>query len=108
MKAFELDDLLWQQKTERRAYLEFVRQSSMSVGLYTLPAGGVDRQKPHTEDEMYYVIRGRGVINVAGDDRTVQAGSAVFIAAGVEYFFHVVEEELVILVFFAPAEGTAK
>ncbi len=108
MKAFELDDLLFQQKTERRAYLEFLRQSSMSVGLYTLPAGGVDRQKPHAEDEMYYVIRGHGVINVAGEDRTVQAGSSVFIAAGVEHYFHVIEEELVILVFFAPAEGTTE
>ena len=36
-----------------RLYLEFLRVSSMSAGLYVLPAGGVDPQKPHMEDEMY-------------------------------------------------------
>ena len=28
-------------------------------GLYVLPAGGTDPQRPHNEDEMYYVVRGR-------------------------------------------------
>ncbi|MCP4424601.1 MAG: cupin domain-containing protein [Chloroflexi bacterium] len=108
MKAFEIADLAVQQRAEHQPYLEFIRQSSMSVGLYALPAGGVDRQKPHTEDEVYYVINGRGLINVAGEDRVVQAGSIVFVAAGVEHFFHFIEEDLSILVFFAPAEGAQK
>ncbi len=108
MKAFEVSDLLTQQKAEQRPYLEFIRQSSMSLGLYVLPAGGVDRQKPHTEDEAYYVVSGRGVVNVAGEDRPVQAGSIVFVDAGVEHFFHLIDETLHILVFFAPAEGSRR
>ena len=28
----------------------------MSVGLYVLPAGGVDGQSPHTEDEIYVLL----------------------------------------------------
>ena len=31
----------------------------MSAGVYVLPKGGTDPQKPHREDEMYYVVRGR-------------------------------------------------
>jgi len=31
----------------------------MSAGLYVLPVGATDPQRPHHEDEMYYVIRGR-------------------------------------------------
>jgi mannose-6-phosphate isomerase-like protein (cupin superfamily) len=76
----------------------------MSVGLYVLPAGGVDGQKPHTEDEVYYVLSGRGTIMVGGEDRPVRAGSTVFVGANVEHRFHSIEEELVLLVFFAPAE----
>ena len=41
-----------------KAYLEFLRSPALSVGLYVLPAGGVDSQEPHTEDEVYYVLRG--------------------------------------------------
>lgn len=105
MKAFEVAELKAQQQAEQRPYLEFIRQTSMSAGLYVLPAGGVDRQKPHAEDELYYVVSGRGVINVAGEDRAVQAGSIVFVAAGVEHYFHFIDEDLTILVLFAPAES---
>ncbi|MCB0124894.1 MAG: cupin domain-containing protein, partial [Caldilineaceae bacterium] len=61
---------------------------------------------PHTEDEVYYVVRGRGQILVDGEDRSVQAGSIVYVAKGIEHRFHSIAEELQILVFFAPAEGS--
>ena len=51
----ELPDLIAQQSSGGQPYLEFLRAPSMSAGIYTLPAGGVDRQQPHTEDEVYYV-----------------------------------------------------
>jgi mannose-6-phosphate isomerase-like protein (cupin superfamily) len=105
MYAFEIDDLMKTQRNEARSYLEFLRKTSMSVGIYRLNAGDVDRQKPHSQDEMYYIIQGKGVINVNGDDREVKAGSIVFIPAKVEHFFHFITEDLITLVFFAPAES---
>ncbi len=105
MDAFELTQLIAERERSGQPYLEFLRVDSLSAGLYVLPAGGVDRQQPHTEDEVYYVASGRGAIAVAGESRSVAAGSVVFVKAGVEHRFHSIEEELVILVFFAPAEG---
>jgi mannose-6-phosphate isomerase-like protein (cupin superfamily) len=87
-----------------RAYLEFLRVPALSAGLYELPAGRTDPQQPHSEDEVYYVARGRAQIRVAGEDRAVGPGSVVFVAAGVEHRFHSIEEDLAVLVFFAPAE----
>lgn len=104
MEAFELSQLLDERTGTERPYLEFLRKTSMSAGIYVLPAGGVDGQKPHTEDELYYVLSGRATIMVDGEDRPVQPGSAVFVAANVEHRFHSIEEDLVLLVFFAPAE----
>ena len=104
MEAFELAELLDERGRAARPYLEFLRKSSMSAGIYVLPAGGVDGQKPHTEDELYYVLSGRATVMVGGEERAVRAGSAVFVAAEVEHRFHTIEEELVLLVFFAPAE----
>ena len=106
MDAFELDDLQRERLAAGRLYLEFIRTHDLSVGLYVLPAGGTDPQGPHTEDEVYHVVSGRGRIRVGDEDRAVQGGSVVFVGADVEHRFHDIEEELVILVVFGPAEYT--
>jgi mannose-6-phosphate isomerase-like protein (cupin superfamily) len=106
MDAFEIADLLDERERQDRPYLEFLRVASLSAGLYVLPAGGVDPQLPHTEDEIYYVVSGRGAIRVGDADRAVAGGTVVFVQAGVDHRFHTIEEELVVLVFFAPAEYT--
>ena len=108
MDAFQLTNLITQCKQSNSDYLEFIRQPSLSVGLYMLSAGAIDQQEPHTEDEVYYVVSGRGSIQVANESRAVEAGSVVFVKANVEHRFHTITEDLTILVFFAPAEYTNK
>jgi len=104
MQAFELAQLISQQKSSDKPYLEFLRVSDLSMGLYVLPAGGTDPQLPHSEDEVYYVMSGKAKIRVGKEDRNVGAGSIVYVAKNVEHRFHLIEEELKVLVFFAPAE----
>jgi mannose-6-phosphate isomerase-like protein (cupin superfamily) len=108
MNAFELTDLSQQHAQLGKLYLEFLRVPTLSMGIYRLPAGGTDPQLPHTEDEVYYVISGKAQINVDGEARPVQAGSIVFVAANVPHKFHSIEQDLAVLVFFAPAEYTLK
>ena len=102
---FDIADTEKRREQSGKRYLEFLRVPAMSAGVYVLPTGGTDPQSPHKEDEMYYVVRGRGRMRAAAEDRAVQAGSVVFVAAGVEHRFHDITEELVVLVFFAPAES---
>ena len=102
---FALSELEAKRAQSGKCYLEFLRVPAMSAGLYLLPAGGADPQSPHKEDEMYYVVRGRARMRVGNDDQPVGAGSVIFVAAGVEHRFHDIEEELAVLVFFAPAES---
>jgi mannose-6-phosphate isomerase-like protein (cupin superfamily) len=104
--AFTLEDLLRERAASGRLYHEFIRTHDLSVGLYVLAAGGMDPQEPHTEDEVYYVISGRGSVRVGDRDHAVAAGSVVFVGADVEHHFHDIDEELVVLVFFGPAEYT--
>ena len=96
--------LLEEHARSSKLYLEFLRVPSMSLGVYRLPAGGVDPQSPHTEDEVYYVVSGRGQLRVGDEDHPVGPGSIVFVAARVLHRFHTIKEELTVLVFFAPAE----
>jgi len=108
MQAFEIAQLISQREASNKPYLEFFKVPDLSMGLYVLPAEGVDPQLPHTEDEVYYVVSGRAQIKVADKDRDVQAGSIVYVAKNVEHRFHSIEEELTVLVFFAPAEYSNK
>jgi len=108
MQAYELTELISQREASSKLYLEFLKVPDLSLGLYVLPAGGTDPQSPHTEDEVYYVVSGKAKIKVADKDRAVQAGSVVYVAKNVEHRFHSIEEELTILVFFAPAEYSNK
>ena len=75
------------------------------MGVYFLPAGGADPQRPHSEDEVYYAVSGRATVRVAGEDRPVGPGALVFVPAGAEHSFHAITEDLTLLVFFAPAES---
>jgi len=104
MDAFELTQLISQRKGSNKLHLEFLKAPDLSMGLYVLPAGGTDPQSPHTEDEVYYVVSGKAQIKVANEDRAVQAGSIVYVAKNVEHRFHSIEEDLTVIVFFAPAE----
>jgi quercetin dioxygenase-like cupin family protein len=106
MDAWELAELLARRTDAGQPYLEFIRTPSLSAGLYVLRPGAIDRQWPHTEDEVYYVVRGSGRVTVAAETRDVAAGSVVFVAATVPHRFHDIAEELQIVVFFAPPEGS--
>jgi len=88
-----------------KLYHEFLRVPAMSAGVYVLAAGATDPQKPHHQDELYYVVRGRAKMRVASEEQVVKAGSVIFVPAKVEHLFFDVAEELEVLVFFAPAES---
>ncbi len=108
MDAFELSDLLAEQSASGRLYHEFLRTHDLSVGIYALSAGGTDPQGPHTEDEIYHVVSGRATVTVGREERHVGPGSVIFVAADTEHRFHDIEEDLVLLVAFGPAEYTRR
>jgi mannose-6-phosphate isomerase-like protein (cupin superfamily) len=83
-----------------RLYWEFLNEPGIRAGLYSLEAGAADPQQPHSRDEVYHVIEGRGRFRVGDEDRLVKAGSILYVGAGLEHRFHSIEEALTILVVF--------
>ena len=109
MQAHEIPELDPQPRdSDGHGYTDVLASEKLSVGLAVWPAGATDHQQPHKEDEVYYVISGRGAITVAGEDRHVKAGSLIFVAAGVEHRFHDIAEDLRVLVFWAPPHMAAR
>jgi len=106
MKSVLFSHLVEKSKRGGKDSLEFLRVPAMSLSTYCLPAGGPDTQRPHTEDEVYYVVRGRAQFRAGNENCAVEPGTVLFVEAGVEHRFHDITEDLELLVVFAPAKGT--
>lgn len=90
---------------DRHDFAEFFRSpsGSLSLTIARWPAGSVDDQTPHTEDEVYYVLNGRAALMVEGSRTNVGPGSVAFVAAGDDHRFVDITEDLDVLVFWSPA-----
>ena len=103
----ELAAMLAQAKAASDGYAPAVLRSDLlSVGLYTLGHGAIDDQTPHMEDEVYYTVSGRAMFYVEGEEHPVREGTVLFVPARAEHRFHDIAEELVLIVFWAPPEGS--
>jgi mannose-6-phosphate isomerase-like protein (cupin superfamily) len=102
MDAWELDELEAARVASGRLYHEFISVPDLSGGV--LEAGATDPQSPHAEDELYVVMSGRAKVRVGDEVRPIRDGSVIFVAANVEHKFHDIEERLVLMVMFGPAE----
>ncbi len=83
------------------AYHEFLRVPALSCGVYRLAAGSKDMQGVHAEDEVYYVLEGRGRLRVEQEERSVGPGSVLYVRASARHSFFEIEEDMTLLVFFA-------
>jgi quercetin dioxygenase-like cupin family protein len=106
MQAYDLNDLVNKARSDNQRWFEFLRVPSLSMGLYRLKAGQLDEQKPHAEDEVYLVISGKASFRSGGQEQAVVPGSLIFVERTVEHRFVDISEDLTVLVFFAPPEGS--
>ncbi|MHB8577715.1 MAG: cupin domain-containing protein [Dehalococcoidia bacterium] len=105
-EVFEQADLLAEHTRQGRPAYEFFRRASMNMLIYKLPPGEPDRQQPHTEDEVYYVLEGEGAFEVDGERMPVQTGSVIFVEKNAAHRFVDYPNGITLLVVFAPARGT--
>jgi mannose-6-phosphate isomerase-like protein (cupin superfamily) len=102
--AVELEQVVEAARAAGDQWREFLRAGMFSAGVYRLSAGEIDRQAPHAEDEVYYVLAGRAELEVEGERQAIEPGSLVFVAKLAEHRFVDIAEDLELLVIFAPPE----
>ena len=85
-------------------WVEQLRVPDLSVGTYSIPAGSVDDQDPHTE--IYVVTAGRAMFEAGPDRVPVGPGSVIFVPASEVHRFTDITEDLATVVIFGPAEGS--
>ena len=77
----------------------------LEVGVYVLVAPEPDRQRPHGEDEVYYVPEGSGVLTVEGEEIPLAEGEAAFVPAEAEHRFTGYEALSLLVVFRWEGDG---
>src|SRR5215475_1232655 len=78
-------------------------RGSVDVELYT-PVGQ-DTQQPHTRDEIYFVVRGKGMFFDGTRHHAVEAGSLLFVAAGQVHRFKDFSSDFAVWALFYGPEG---
>ena len=84
-----------------------LRRTVLRSEVYTIPADSQDSQEPHQEDELYYVLAGSAMIQIAGVDTHVHPGSLIFVPAGAWHHYHSLAGDLSLLVAFAAIPSVA-
>lgn len=89
--------------TTDKPFIELFRHGTLAVEFYK--PEGVDRQTPHSRDEVYVVVSGSGTFVSCGTRRPFGAGEVLFVAAGVEHRFEDFSADFATWVFFYGPEG---
>ena len=87
---------------------EIVHSSpGLEIGVYVLVAPEPDRQRPHDDDEIYVVLEGSGVLDLAGEPVELSEGQAAFVPAHVDHRFSGYEHLSVLVIFARERSGSS-
>lgn len=101
-----LTDVIASLPTAGERYVAAARHGTMRLGLYA--PRDHDAQTPHTQDELYVVVSGRGEF-ICGDARQAfESGDVLFAPAGVAHRFENFSTDFVTWVIFYGPEGGEK
>ncbi len=95
-QIFDIDTFL-SNFPKSRYFIEVMNTPTMEVGIINLKKDQKDTQQPHTSDEIYYVISGRGTIEIDGIINEVNPGKIIYIPKKIHHSFHAISNELIVL-----------
>src|SRR5262245_29672509 len=81
-----------------------LQRGTLDVWL-SLPVAPPNQQTPHAQDEIYVIIRGRGVLIHDGKRDPFESGDLLFVAAGREHQLEFAEDLALWRVFYGPSGG---
>lgn len=103
MNRLTIKNALHSLEGHNQPFKELFRHGSLSVEFYK--PDKVDRQQPHTRDEVYVVVSGSGYFINGASREHFEAGEVLFVPAGVEHRFEDFTEDFATWVFFYGPEG---
>jgi mannose-6-phosphate isomerase-like protein (cupin superfamily) len=78
--------------------VELMKQPGMSLEYFSPQM--IDTQTPHTQDELYIIVRGHGKLNRNGELIICKAGDALFVPAQMPHHFEDFSDDFATWVIF--------
>jgi len=103
MEVRKLDDLI-RFSDEKMQKLPLFESAKYFCDLYCLKPGQDQRIHSHKDsDKIYFVLRGKGLFHIAGEEKELSSGEAVVARPGQDHGVkNSAAEDLVLLVFMTP------
>lgn len=102
-RPFRLADWLSELTPDNEHYAIAFEHGTLEVGVYA--PRGADPQSPHTRDEVYVVVRGRGLFRHGDRAAPFGPGDLLFVPAGETHRFEEFSDDLAVWVMFYGPEG---
>lgn len=93
-------------RSARAEFVQLFRHGTLEVEWYE--PRGTDKQKPHSRDEVYVVVRGTGWFVCGLSRQPFEPGEVLFAPAGAEHRFEAFSDDFATWVFFYGPEGGEK
>ena len=75
-------------KNGNKYWLSIVEEKNLETGVLFLQPGKKDNQSPHNKDEIYFILKGDGFLNINGTDYSVEENKLFFVKRNTNHFFH--------------------
>jgi mannose-6-phosphate isomerase-like protein (cupin superfamily) len=87
---------------EPNHWIEHLVSGELTIGTYSIPAGGLDDQRPHFEDEIYVVQTGTSTLGTDSGSAEARPGSVLYVPAREKHQWTNISEDLTLIVIVAP------
>ena len=87
-------------------FLNIFNNKGVDLGILRLRKGETDTQLPHSVDEVYFVVEGRGSIEIEGKLKPVKSADFIFVPAYAHHRFIVGTQAFVVIYFLASCAFT--
>jgi len=106
MEQINVAEAADQLATDGEVEVESIRRDSFSFHVMRFEPGDEDSMHSHNEDEMYYVDTGTATLKTEEGSVDVEEGDVIHLEPGTDHQFTGFEDEFVVTVVYAPAEGS--
>ena len=85
---------------------ELMREVSFSLQVMRFEPGDEDPMHAHAEEEIYVVNTGTATLVTEDESAAVEPGDVIHLGSGQDHQFTDLDDEFVVTVLYAPAEGS--
>jgi len=101
-EVISIDKVIHDLDRSNNYFLNIFSSKGLEAGILRLKEGDKDIQAPHSIDEIYFVVEGKGSLEIGGKIRTVKSGDFIFVPANAHHKFTLdsASKSLLVIYFF--------